>query len=137
MSNKDNCDLIWHIDRAKFVFDNPEDYDEWKKTKSVFFELSPSASDDMGETVFVDASEVEVSYEITGDLGKVSITLEDDGPIISAWVKVSAELVEDLDEETLMEWSSEQGGWASCTIYLGEYDASIIEDDGGDWRLPS
>lgn len=137
MTDESGCDLIWHIDRAKFSFDDPADYEEWKKTKAVFFELSPSAADDMGETVFADAFEVEGGFEITPDLGKVSISLEDDGPLISAWVKVSAELVEDLDEDTLSEWSSEEGGWASCSIYLGEFDAHITEDDGGDWRFPS
>ena len=137
MTDENGCNLIWHIDRAKFSFDDPAEYDEWKKTKSVFFELSPSAADDMGEAVFVDASETEGDFEITPNVGKVSITLEDDGPVITAWVKVSAELVENLDQETLSEWSSEEGGWASCSIYLGEFDASIVEDDGGDWRLPT
>jgi transposase-like protein len=135
MSEELSAGLVWHIDRAKFSFDDADEYEEWKKEKKVFFEFSPSQSDDSGEAVFADASECEDDFEVTGDRGKVSITLEDDGPVVSAWVKVSADLAEDLDEETLSEWSSDQGGWASCSIHLGPYDASISEDDGGDWRF--
>lgn len=136
MTNSNGHNLVWHIDRAKFNFEDPSDYEEWKKTKSVYFELSPSAADDMGEAVFVDVDDAEDDFEITKETGTLSITLEDDGPLISAWVKVKAELVDDLDEETLSDWSSDEGGWASCSIYLGDFDAHIVEDDGGDWRLP-
>jgi hypothetical protein len=135
MSEELGRELIWHIDRAKFSFDDAAEYEEWKKEKKVFFEFSPSQSDDSGESIFADASECEDDFEITLEKGKVAISLEDDGPVISAWVKVKADLVEELDEEALSEWSSEQGGWASCSIYLGPYDASITEDDGGDWRF--
>lgn len=135
MSEEQSLGLVWHIDRAKFSFDDADEYEEWKKEKKVFFEFSPSQSDDFGEAVFADPSECEDDFEVTADRGKVSITLEEDGPVVSAWVKVSAELVEDLDEDALSEWSSDQGGWASCSIYLGPYDATISEDDGGDWRF--
>jgi transposase-like protein len=135
MSDAQSTELVWHIDRAKFSFDDPDEYEEWKKDKKVFFEFSPSQSDDFGEAVFSDPSECEDDFEVTADRGKVSITLEEDGPVVSAWVKVSAELVDDLDDEALSEWSADEGGWASCSIYLGPYDASISEDDGGDWRF--
>lgn len=135
MSEELRAGLVWHIDRAKFSFDDADEYEEWKKEKKVFFEFSPSQSDDFGEAVFADASECEDDFEVTADRGKVPITLEEDGPVVSAWVKVSADLAEDRDEETLSEWSSDQGGWASCSIHLGPYDASILEDDGGDWRF--
>lgn len=125
--------VVWHIDRAKFSFDNVDEYEAWKKDKKVFFEFSPSQSDDFGEAVFADASEDD--FEVTSSRGEVSITLEDDGPVVSAWVKVVADLVDDLDEETLSEWSNERGGWASCSIHLGPYDASMSSDDGGEWRL--
>jgi transposase-like protein len=135
MSEEQSPSLVWHIDRAKFSFDDADEYEEWKEEKKVFFEFSPSQSDDLGESVFADAAECDDDFEVTADRGKVSITLEEDGPVVSAWVKVGADLAEDLDEETLSEWSSDQGGWASCSIHLGPYDASISEDDG-DWRLP-
>ena len=136
MAASSDCDLIWHIDRAKFNFEDPSDYEEWKKNKSVFFELTPSAADDFGEAVFADADSAEDDFEITKENGTLSISLEDDGPLISAWVKVSAELVDDVDEDTLSDWSSDEGGWASCSIYLGDFDAQIVGDDGGEWRLP-
>lgn len=135
MEGGDDFNLVWHIDRAKFVFDDPNEYEEWKETQKVFFELSPSQADDFGDAVFADPGEAEDDFEVTPNLGTISITLEDDGPLVSAWVKVKADLVEDVDAESLSDWSNDEGGWASCSIYLGPYDASIVEDDGGDWRL--
>ena len=126
---------IWHIDRAKFVFSDPSEYKQWKKEKKVFFEFSPTNSDDGGEAVFVDADAAEDDFEVTEDRGLVKITLEKDGPVISAWVGVLAETVDDLDQETLTDWANDQSGWACCTIHLGDFDASIDEDDGGDWRM--
>jgi hypothetical protein len=126
---------IWHIDRAKFVFSDPAEYRQWKKEKKVFFEFSPSGADDGGEAVFADADAATDDFEVTEDRGLVKITLEKDGPVISAWVGVLAETVEDLDQETLTDWSNDQGGWSCSSIYLGDFEASIVEDDGGDWRL--
>jgi transposase-like protein len=126
---------IWHIDRAKFVFSDPAEYKKWKKDKKVFFEFSPSNSDDGGEAVFADAETAEDDFEVTEDRGLVKISLEKDGPVISAWVGVLAETVDDLDQDTLTDWSNDQSGWACSTIHLGEFEASIVEDDGGDWRM--
>ena len=134
MSEEQSLGLVWHIDRAKFSFDDADEYEEWKKEKKVFFEFSPSQSDDFGEAVFADPSECEDDFEVTADRGTVSITLEEEGPVVYPWLKVSAELVEDLDEDTLSDWNSDQGGWAGCSIYLDPYDATTSEDDGGDWR---
>jgi transposase-like protein len=128
--------LIWHIDRAKFSFSDPSEYKEWKKEKKVFFEFSPSGADDGGETVFVDPDSAEDDFEVTDDRGTIKVKLEKDGPVITAWVSVDAEIVDGLDEDTLSDWANEQGGWASCSIHLGDFDASIEEDDGGDWRFP-
>ncbi len=128
--------LIWHIDRAKFTFSDPSEYKEWKKEKKVFFEFSPSSADDGGEAVFVDPESSEDDFEIDEHRGTVKVKLEKDGPVITAWVAVSAEIVDGLDEEALNEWSNDQGGWSSCSIHLGDFDASIEEDDGGDWRFP-
>jgi hypothetical protein len=126
---------IWHIDRAKFVFSDPAEYKQWKKEKKVFFEFSPMGADDSGEAVFAEAETAEDDFEVTEDRGLVKITLEKDGPVISAWVGVLAETVGDLDQETLTDWSNDQGGWSCSSIYLGDFDVSIVEDDGGDWRL--
>lgn len=126
---------IWHIDRAKFVFSDPAEYKQWKKEKKVFFEFSPSNSDDGGEAVFADAETAEDDFEVTEDRGLVKIKLEKDGPVITAWVGVLAETVEELDQEMLTDWANDQGGWACSTIHLGEFEASIVEDDGGDWRM--
>ena len=129
--------LIWHIDRAKFVFSDPSEYKDWKKEKRVYFELSPTGADDSGEAVFCDAESASNDFEVTEECGLVKIKLEKDGPLITAWVLVSAETVDGLDADALSEWASDEGGWASCSIHLGEFDASIEEDDGGDWRLAS
>ena len=63
------------------------------------------------------------------------MTLEDDGPVISAWVAVQVQTTEDFDDDALQEWASEEAGWASASIYLSDVDATITEDDGGDWRV--
>ena len=128
--------LIWHIDRAKFSFSDPSEYKEWKKEKKVFFEFSPSGADDGGETVFVDPDSAEDDFEVTDGRGTIKVKLEKGGPVITAWVSVDAEIVDGLDEYTLSDWANDQGGWASCSIHLGDFDASIEEDDGGDWRFP-
>jgi transposase-like protein len=128
--------LIWHIDRAKFSFSDPSEYKEWKKEKKVFFEFSPTGADDGGEAVFVDPDSAEGDFEVTEGRGTIKVKLEKDGPVITAWVGVDAETVDGLDEDTLSEWANDQGGWASCSIHLGDFDASIEEDDGGDWRFP-
>ena len=36
--------FVWHIDRAKFEFGDPDDYEAWKKSKVVRFEMDPSVS---------------------------------------------------------------------------------------------
>jgi transposase-like protein len=128
--------LIWHIDRAKFSFSDPSEYKEWKKEKKVFFEFSPTGADDGGEAVFVDPDSAEGDFEVTEGRGTIKVKLEKDGPVITAWVGVDAETVDGLDEDTLSEWANDQGGWVSCSIHLGDFDASIEEDDGGDWRFP-
>ena len=127
--------LLWHIDRAAFRFENPDDYDTWKIEKKVFFEFSPSHSDDAGDELFESPEKQETHFEVTEENGEVSITLEDEGPVITAWVLVEAAITENFNEEFLEEWSSDMGGWASSTIDLGEYEAVIVEDDGGDWRI--
>ena len=127
--------LIWHIDRAKFSFSDPSEYKEWKKEKKVFFEFSPTGADDGGEAVFVDPDSAEDDFEVNESRGTIKVNLEKDGPVITAWVGVDAETVDGLDEDTLSDWANDQGGWASCSIHLGDFDASIEEDDGGDWRF--
>jgi len=126
--------IIWHIDRAKFSFDDNSEYEQWKSEKKVFFEFTPSQADDGGDAIFPDAGEIETWFEVTEKNGMLKIFLEEDGPVISAWIMIEAELNDDVDEDTLSDWAAEEGGWASCTIYL-EYDANITEDDGGEWRL--
>jgi hypothetical protein len=135
MTLKADSDLIWHIDRARFRFEGPEAYAAWKKNPKVYFSFDPTVSDDRGAGVFADAAEVTGYFEITQERGTVVINLEDEGPVISAWVKIRAEIIPDLDEEALATWSSERGGWACATIDLGEHEAELHWDDGGEWRL--
>jgi len=127
--------LVWHIDRAKFLFEDPKDYTEWKKSPDIFFEFSPSSADETGENLFSEAYDIEIYEQVTEPKSKISITLNDDGPIISAWVTVDVDTTEDFDEDSFIEWSTESGGWYAGSISLGDFDASITEDDGGDWRL--
>jgi hypothetical protein len=132
-----DCDLIWHIKGARFRFDDPVAYGAWTDEKKVYFSFNPTFSDDKGAAVFWDAKTAAGYFEITEDRGTLSIALGEDGPVITAWVKVRAELVEGVDGDALSAWSSEQGGWATAIIDLGQYEAELHWDDGGDWRLPS
>ena len=127
--------LIWHIDRAKFSFDDASEYESWKAGQKVRFEWSPSAADSAGENLFEDAYDIEMDFEVTQPDSELKVTLEDDGPVISAWVAVQVQTTEDFDDDALQEWASEEAGWASASIYLSDVDATITEDDGGDWRL--
>lgn len=127
--------LIWHIDRAHFHFEEPQEYTKWKENKVVRFEFSPSQADDPGESLFEDAFDIEIDQEVKEPESTVNIMDDENGPVISAWVTVEVETTDEFSEDGLSEWANEEGGWASASIYLGEYDAQITEDDGGDWRV--
>ena len=126
--------FIWHIDRAKFLFEDASEYEAWKKEKKVYFEMDPSGSDDGGEKLFDDPSDGYAEFEIDDNNGNVSISLDDDGPVITAWVKWSPNLRDGVGEDEVLEWGADMGGWYAGTISLGDVDASISEDDGGDIR---
>lgn len=127
--------FVWHIDRAKFVFENADEYEIWKKTKPVFFEMDPSMSDDGGEEIFEDAEAAAADFEINEDNGTLSISLEEDGPLITAWVKWVPNLADGIEPDEVIEWSQDMAGWSAGSIHLGDVDATISEDDGGDIRL--
>jgi hypothetical protein len=126
---------VWHIDRARFVFEDVAEYAAWARDKKVFFRCCPTASDDEGASVFADAAQAEGDFEIAAERGNLLIKLEERGPVISAWVEVAADLVPDLTEDTLSVWSSEMGGWITSIIHLGEAYPTTDSDDGGEWRL--
>lgn len=126
--------FVWHIDRAKFLFEDASEYEAWKKEKKVYFEMDPSGSDDGGEELFDDPSDGYAEFEIDDSNGNVSISLDDDGPVITAWVKWSPNLRDGVGEDEVLEWGADMGGWYAGTISLGDVDASISEDDGGDIR---
>lgn len=127
--------LVWHIDRARFVFQDAADYAAWTQDKKVFFRFCPTASDDKGASVFADPANAEDDFEITPDRGNLLIRLEEQGPVISAWVEVTANLVPDLTEDALSIWSSEMGGWITSIIHLGDEHPTTDSDGGGEWRL--
>ena len=127
--------LVWHIDRAKFEFENVSDIEEWKSNPDVFFEFSPSSADEPGDDLFVDVYDIEIYQKIEGNNSKVNFKVEDDRVIVSAWVTVDVETTEDFNEESFSEWADELGGWYSASISLGDFDATITEDDGGEWRI--
>jgi hypothetical protein len=131
----DEHNLVWHVSRAKFVFEDKAEYERWKGEKKVFFEMTPETSDDGGEAVFASPEASEQDFEVTDERGMISVSFGENGPVISAWVNVSADLVDDLDGDALSDWSSDQGGWHCATIHLGAFDAIISKGDGGDWRL--
>jgi len=126
--------FVWHIDRAKFVFEDAEEYEQWKKEKKVFFEMDPSGADDGGDELFDDPEEGYAEFEVDDSNGHVSISLEDDGPLITAWIKWTPNLREDVGEDEVIEWGEDMGGWFAGSISLGDVDASISEDDGGGIR---
>lgn len=135
MSQNRNRKIIWSISKAKFHFENIDEFRKWKRHKKVFFQFSPSSSDDRGQGLFVDPLTSSDDFEISGENGEIRIALEDSGPVVSARVTVEVALRPGVDDEAMASWSSEKGGWFGSTIYLGPYDAWITEDQGGDWQL--
>jgi hypothetical protein len=128
--------LIWHIDRASFEFSDSSEIDNWESNPAINFEFSPGESDDGGESVFANPDEASKYFALNNANSHFSFTREDSNLIVTAWVRVDEEVIEGLNEEILEEWASEKGGWASCSIDLGEeVEAYITEDDGGDWRV--
>jgi hypothetical protein len=127
--------LIWHIDRARFEFSDTSEIEDWAKTKTVNFEFAPAQSDNGGDSVFKDPEGAAGYFEVTKDRGEVKFDIESDAVVVSAWVTIDVDVVDEFDEDVLEEWASEYGGWACSTIDLGDVDAYISEDDGGDWRI--
>jgi len=102
-----------------------------EKRAEGFFELDPFNADDRGKDLFEDPKDGFAYFEVNETNGALSITLEDDGPVISAWIGWDPKLREGIENEDVLRWSEETGGWFSGTINLGNFEASITEDDGG------
>ena len=113
---------------------NPSEFLGNNCLETMHFEMDPSGSDDGGEKLFDDPSDGYAEFEIDDNNGNVSISLDDDGPVITAWVKWSPNLRDGVGEDEVLEWGADMGGWYAGTISLGDVDASISEDDGGDIR---
>ena len=105
--------LIWHINRAKFEFSDPSDIDVWENNPVINFEFSPAESDDGGDAVFSDPESSANYFSLDSNNSKYSFSREDEHLIVSAWVRVAVDVVDDFDGDLLDEWSSENGGWAS------------------------
>jgi len=131
--------LVWHIDRAKFEVGDADELQSWVKNPTINFEFSPAESDDGGESVFTNPDDISDYFRVSeGNGSKFSFEVDGNVVTITAWIVVDVEVVENFDADVLDEWSSEQGGWASCSIDMGEdVDTYITEDDGGDWRIHS
>jgi hypothetical protein len=127
--------LVWSIKSAKLHFESAEQYKAWKRNKRVFFQFRPSASDDLGKTLFADPENSFKDFEISTRDGDLQIHLEDSGPVITARVTVKVALKPGVDDEAIATWALEKGGWFGSTIHLGLYDVSVTEDQGGDWEL--
>ena len=122
---------VWHIERAKFIFEDMDDYEKWKEFKRVHFEIDPSGADDAGSELFDEPQDGFAEFEINDTNGALSISLEEDGPVISAWVGWEPKLRHGIGDDEVLQWSEEMGGWFSGTISLVDFDAPITEDDGG------
>ena len=127
--------FVWHIHRAKFAFEDASEYEAWMKEKKVIFEMDPSGSDDGGDALFDDPEDEYAEFEVDKSNSNISISLEDGGPIITAWVKWTPKFRDDVGEDDVLEWGQDMGGWYAGSISLGDVDASIIEDDGGSIRV--
>jgi hypothetical protein len=127
--------FVWHIHRAKFAFEDASEYEAWKKEKKVYFEMDPSGADDGGDALFDDPEDGYAEFEVDESNGNISISLEDDGPTITAWVKWTPKLRDDVGEDEVLEWGEDMGGWYAGSISLGDVNASISEDDGGGIRV--
>ena len=86
--------IIWHIDRAKFSFDDNSEYEQWKSEKKVFFEFTPSQADDGGDAIFPDAGEIETWFEVTEKNGMLKIFLEEEVGVIVTLATSAYELDE-------------------------------------------
>lgn len=129
--DEDELCFVWHISRARFSFEDLNEYEKWKQEEKVSFEIDPSNSDDRGAGLFEDPKDGCADFEVNESNGALSISLADDGPIISAWIGWTPRLREGVGEEDVLRWAEEMGGWFSGTITLSGFDASITDDDGG------
>lgn len=127
--------LEWHIKRAVFTFEDHSDYEQWKTNPEVYFEFSPDQSGDGGQSIFADPESIGLYEKIDETNGSVSISLDDEAPTVTASFIVT--VPDQISVEALEQWSAEEAGWMSSTISLGDYDAYISMDDGGEWRVAS
>ena len=127
--------LVWFTKRARFSFKDKDSYEAWKKDQKVYFEFDPKLSGDHGKSILRNPSETSTQYfEVTPDQGDVAIFLDEDGPWITAFIKVPVTILSDLDAVALEHWSNQLGGYNSATIHLSD-EAAYDIDDGVGWRL--
>lgn len=125
--------LIWHIDRANFQFAEALDRENWiNSDKPIWFEFAPENSDDGAESIMGSASSQ--YFDLTAQNSKLLIDVSENEVCISAWVRLNAELRDDIVSENFIEWAEDKGGWACATIMLSGADAYITEDSGGEFR---
>lgn len=129
-------ELVWHIDRAVFEFDSAESLAKWvDEGKKVLFEFEPAGADDQGTTMFRDPQAAAQSFLLNKANSTVRVKVEGRTAMVTAWVKVSADLCRGVDEEAFDAWVHNDGGWASATISLTASDAHLMEDAGCEFRF--
>ena len=133
--NGDGTRLEWIIKRAVFKFEDQSDYEKWKTSPEIYFEFAPNQSSDGGQSIFADPESIGLYEKIDDTNGSVSISFDDEAPTVTASFIVTVS--DRISEEALEQWSSEEAGWMSSTISLGDYVAYVSMDDGGEWRLAS
>ena len=128
--------LSWHISRAVVEFPSRTEIDRWLGDPIVYFEFTPDQSDDGGSMVFANPLSQRTTVVIDQSNGGYTFTVNDHWMIVSAWVELCADVVDHFDQSLLDRWSSERGGWASCSILFSEdVDPVIISDQGGGWNV--
>ena len=106
-----------------------------RQTPESILNLLPIRASDGGQSIFADPESIGLYEKIDDTNGSVSISFDDEAPTVTASFIVTVS--DRISEEALEQWSSEEAGWMSSTISLGDYDAYVSMDDGGEWRLAS
>lgn len=127
--------FIWHIDRAKFDFEDRRDYESWQDERKIFFQIDPSLSDAPVLQLFRPPDWGYEEFELTSENSKTAIGLGESGPIISAWILWQPELQANVALQDVLDWAAELAGWQSGSLSLGDFEATLTEDDGGDVRI--
>lgn len=128
--------IYWSVYDAQYEFEDEDDLAQWKTTKELTFEFNIGDTDDGGSSVFKTPDKVNQSFDVKdGQKHKIEISISDTCVNITATICLEEDLVDGITEEQISEWSEDMNGWFSASLLLGDFDAHVVSDDGGEWSL--